>query len=676
MRRVLVLVSAFLLLASGEAKSDVLTVDSFVRMVKCTDPQIAPDGKKVAFVASVPDIDANRSDTDIWLVSINGGEPLRLTSGEGADYHPRWSPDGRTIAFVSTRGGSAQIWTIPVDGGEAVQLTDISTGAHDPMWSPDGKRIAFYSFVYPDCPDDSCNTARQSEKEDNPVKAKVIDRLLYRHWDTWKDGMRNHLFIIDAEGGEAIDLTSLADHDYPPFPWGGSHDYAFSPQGKEICCVSKVVDVETISTNTDLFIIDIESGAMRKLTVNEAADETPSYSPDGRYLAYRAQEVPGFEADRWRLMLYDRRSGEVRSVTDHFDRWVSDYCWSPNSKKIYFAAVDDGHKGLFSLDIKSGKIEKILAQANNASPQVTPDGKTIVFARRSFDFPHSVWKVSTKGKNLGRLSNFNRDVLSSLEINSPEDIRYEGAAGATIQAFLIKPPHFDPSTRYPAIMLIHGGPQSAFIDSWYTNWNAQTFASAGYVIFIPNFHGSDGFGQDFVNAISGDWGGKCFEDIMKGFTYLAGLPFVDPDRIGAAGASYGGYMINWIAGHNDEFTCLISMAGAFNLFSKYGVTEELWFPEWDIGGTPYDNPEGYEKWSPHRFAVNFKTPCMVIHGELDFRVPIGEGLQMFTALQRQGVPSKLVYFPDEGHWVLTPQNIIFYYEQFIGWMDHYLKGMN
>ena len=659
--------------AASTVRADVLTVDAFVRMVRCTGPQVSPDGTRVAFVVSTPDLEKNRNKSDIWLVSMKGGEPKRLTTSEGADYSPRWSPDGKRIAFVSTRGGSAQVWSIPVTGGEAVRITDISTGAHDPIWSPDGKLIAFHSFIHPECATDSCNTAVAAEREENAVKAKVIDHLLYRHWNSWKDGKRNHLFVVAAEDGEPRDLTAGIEADFPPFPWGGSHDYVFSPDGTEICCVSRNAEIEAISTNTDIFAIDLGAGARRLVTTNEAADESPTYSPDGRYLAYRTQTVPGFEADRWRLVLLDRASGERRVVTEDFDRWVMDYCWSPDSKKIYFTAGDNGHKGLFALEIKNGRIKKLLGKGNNGSLQVTPDGKWIVFERRSFDFPHSIWKIRTNGDDLALLTHFNEETFRNIEMKSAEDVRYEGAEGAEIQAFLIKPPGFDPEKVYPAIMMIHGGPQSAFIDHWYTNWNMQTFAAAGYVIFIPNFHGSDGFGQEFVNAISEDWGGRCYEDILKGFDHLASLPYVDGDRIGAAGASYGGYMVNWIAGHTDRFRALVSMAGAFNLISKYGVTEELWFPEWDFGGTPYDNLEGYERWSPHRFAANFKTPTLVVHGELDFRVPVGEGLQMFTALQRQGVPSKLLYFPDEGHWVLKPQNNRFYYEQFIDWMDGYLK---
>ena len=659
--------------AGSPAAAGVLTVDRFVRMTRCSDPQISPDGRTVAFTVSVPDFEANRNRTDIWLLPVRGGEPMRLTTSDGADFHPRWSPDGGRIAFVSTRDGAPQIYTISMSGGEAVRLTDLSTGAHDPVWSPDGARIAFYSFVYPDCPDDSCNASRIAEREEDPVKAKVIDHLLYRHWDSWKDGKRNHLFVVDVEGGKTVDLTAMEDHDYPPFPWGGSGDYAFSPDGREICCVAKVVEMEAASTNTDLFLIDLDSRRIRRLTTNEAADESPSYSSDGRFITYRAQERPGFEADRWRLMRRERESGETTELADGFDGWVSEYCWSPDMKKIYFTSDDDGHRALVSLDVKKGQIRKILAAANNASPRVTPDGKRIVLVRRSFDFPHSIWKISNTGKGLRRLSNFNQDVFADIELNPVDNVRYEGAEGASIQAFIVKPPGFDPAKRYPAIVLVHGGPQSAFIDSWFTNWNVQTFAAAGYVIFIPNFHGSTGFGQDFVDAISRDWGGRCYVDIMEGVDYLASLDYVDPERIGASGASFGGYMVNWIAGHTDRFACLISMAGAFNLISKYGVTEELWFPEWDLGGTPYENPKGYEQWSPHRFANKFKTPCMVVHGENDFRVPVGEGLQMFTALQRRGVPSKLLYFPDEGHWVLKPRNIVFYYEQFIDWMDSYLK---
>jgi dipeptidyl aminopeptidase/acylaminoacyl peptidase len=673
MNRFAILAVVAILMVGAQPSADELTTQAFVSMVKCTDPQISPDGSRVAFVATVPDAAANKSNSDIWIVPIGGGAPRQLTASDGADYHPRWSPDGRTIAFVSTRGGSAQIWTIPSDGGEATQLTDISTGAFDPIWSPGGQTIAFYSFVYPDCPNDSCNSARERAKEENPVKAKVIDALLFRHWDTWKDGKRNHLFIADVRTGTFEDMTPLRDHDYPPFPWGGSADYAFSPDGTELCCVAKEAVMEAVSTNTDLFVIDLNSRLIRKITTNEAADETPSYSPDGRYIAYRAQQVPGFESDRWRLVLLDRATGQREVLTDSFDRWVTEYAWSPDSKRIYFTAGDAGHKPLFSLEVSSGKIEKIVAKSNTMTPVVAAGGKTIVFARAGHDFPHSIWAVSSDGKSLRVLADFNREAFSKIELNPSEEVRYRGAEGAEIQAFIIRPPGFDPARRYPAIMLIHGGPQSAFIDSWYTNWNAQTFAAAGYVIFIPNFHGSDGFGQAFVNAISGDWGGRCFEDIMKGLDYLTSLPYVDPGRVGAAGASYGGYMINWIAGHTDRFACLVSMEGTFNTTSSYGTTEELWFPEWEFRGTPWDNPELYQKWSPDRFAKNFKTPCLVVHNQLDYRVELGEGLQMFTALQRQGVPSRFLYFPDEGHWILKPANNKFYYDQFIGWMDAHLK---
>jgi len=667
---IIVISSASLAAAEG---GEALTVEKFASMTRCSDPQISPDGKRIAFVVSVPDIEANRNRTHIWIAPLDDGDPKKYISGQGADFHPRWSPGGDRIAFVSTRSGASQIWIIPATGGEAVQLTDISTGAHDPVWSPDGSTIAFYSFVHPDCPDDSCNVAREKAIDDDPVKARVIDHLLYRHWDTWKDGKRNHLFIVDVKSGETRDLTTGIDRDFPPFPWGGSGDYAFSPDGKEICCVSRTGAMEAVSTDTELFVIDLGTGEMKQLGGNPAADESPAYSPDGRWLAWRAQAVPGFESDRWRIMLMDRKNGETRELTADLDRWVTEFVWGPRSKKIYFAAGDEGHKPVFSLDVKKGKLTKLVDRSNNFQLRISPNGRTIVFVRNSFDYPHSIWRTGAKGGEPMRVSSFNQPVLTKLGINPAEDIRYAGADGAMIQAFLIKPPGFDPSRRYPAIMLIHGGPQSAFIDMWLTNWNAQTFASAGYVIFIPNFHGSDGFGQEFVNSISRDWAGKCYEDIMKGLDWLADRDYVDPERIGAAGASYGGYMVNWIAGHTDRFGALISMAGAFNLASKYGVTEELWFPEWDLGGTPWDNPEDYEKFSPHNYAAAFSTPTLVVHGEHDYRVPVGEGLQMFTALQRQGVPSKLVYFPDEGHWILKPKNNIFYYGQFLEWMDLYLK---
>jgi len=330
--RVVALVALLSALAGSAAGTGILTVDRFVGMVRCSDPQLSPDGSLVAFVVSTPDAAANRSGTDIWLERTAGGEPVRLTNSPGADYHPRWSPDGRHIAFVSMRSGSAQVWILPVAGGEARQLTHISSGANDPVWSPDGRRIAFYSAVYPDCATDSCNAARAEAAEANPVKARVYTALLYRHWNEWRSGTRNHLFVADAETGVFEDLTAGRDFDYPTFPFGGSAEYAFSPDGREICVSAKEAAVEAISTNTDLFVIDLAGRGMRKITTNEAADETPAYSPDGRWLAWRAQSLPGFESDRWRLMLLDRKTGEARSVTEDFDRWVSDYCWTPDSR--------------------------------------------------------------------------------------------------------------------------------------------------------------------------------------------------------------------------------------------------------------------------------------------------------------------------------------------------------
>lgn len=666
------IVTALLLLAAGAAAADVLTVDRFIQMTRCGDPHIAPDGRRVAFTVSVPDVEANRNRTHIWLSNPRGGDLRQLTAGEGSDFHPRWSPDGSRIAFVSTRDGSPQIWTIPVDGGEARRVTELSTGAHDPVWSPCGRFLLFYSFVYPDCPDDSCNAARERAKEEDPVKARIIDGLLYRHWDTWKEGRRNHLFIVEAGGGEPRDLVPGEDHDIPGFPWGGSGSYAFSPDGREIACAAKRVEHEAISTNYDIFRIDPAGGPIRRVTEGEGADQSPAYSPDGRWLAWRSQETPGFEADRWRLMLRDRETGETRDLTAGFDRWVNEFRWAPDSRRIFFTGGDNGYNALFSIDVSSGRIRKLVATGTNGSLDVSPDGTRLVLVRRSFSFPHSIWTVRANGNDLERVTSFNEPVLSELEMNDVESVVYEGAGGTPIQAFLIRPPGFDPDRAWPAIVMVHGGPQSAFADSWYTNWNAQTFAAAGYVVFIPNFRGSDGFGQEFVNEISLDWGGKAYEDIMLGLDWLTAKPWIDAGRVGAAGASFGGYMVNWIAGHTDRFAAFVSMAGAFNLVSKTGVTEELWFPEWDFGGTPYERPELYEKWSPHRFASNFSTPTLVVHGELDFRVPVGEGLQMFTALQRQGVPSRLLYFPDEGHWVLKPRNNELYYREFLDWMERWL----
>jgi len=666
---------AFLLFASlawGQPPRP-FTFDDLISIQRVSDPQVSPDGRWVAYVVTVTDKTKNTRNSDIWLVPIEGGMPRQLTNSEKSDDTPRWSPDGEKIAFVSTRDGQSQIWMIDVEGGEAKKITALSTGASGVIWSPDGKYLAFVSDIYPDCRDDDCNRQRNEAREASPVKARVLDRLLYRHWNTWREGKRRHLFVVPATGGKPWDLTPGEDYDVPPFALGGPGEYAFSPDGQEVCFVRNTDKVEAISTNNDLWTVPTTGGPAKRITTNPAADNSPLYSPDGRYIAYRAQFRAGFESDRWRLMLYDRHRGQHINLTENFDRSPEGFVWSPDSKTIYFTAEDEGYSPVFAISVAGGPPKPIIDKSFQSDVQITPNGRTLVFARQSLERPVEIYRASVDGQNVVQLTHTNDALLDGIAMSRPEYAWYTGAAGAKIQTWILKPPGFEATKKYPMLLLVHGGPQSAWNDVFHYRWNAQVFAGAGYVVLMPNPRGSTGFGQKFIDEISGDWGGKVYEDLMKGVDYALTLGYVDKERLGAAGASYGGYMINWIEGHTDRFKAVVSHAGAFNLTSKYGATEELWFPEWEFKGTPWTNKALYEKWSPHNFVQNFKTPCLVTHGELDFRVPIGEGLQMFTALQRMNVPSKMLYFPDEGHWILKPQNSEFWYKSVLQWFDQWLK---
>ncbi|HKR00574.1 MAG TPA: S9 family peptidase, partial [Pyrinomonadaceae bacterium] len=526
--------------------------------------------------------------------------------------------------------------------------------------------------------DDACNQKRDKDAEEGKVKARTIDRLLYRHWTAWKDGKRTHVFVVSVDNGDTTDLTP-GDWDAPPFSLGGQTDYAFAPDSKKLAFVRNTDKVEAISTNNDVFVLPVTGGEPTRITAtNLGADSSPVFSPDGRYIAYRSQARAGFEADVWKLTLYDRESGKSRVLGEKFDFQVDSFTFTPDSKKIYFTAGERGLAPVYSISVNGGEVTKVIPDGSNGDVQVSADGRTLVFTRSSAMMPSEIFRANADGSGVTRVTHANDAFLSGFNLNPAESVTWKGAGGTSIHGFVVKPANFTPTKKWPLVVLIHGGPQSAFNDSWGYRWNPQVFASAGYVVFMPNPRGSTGYGQKFVDEISGDWGGKAFVDIMNGVAHvISSNDFIDRNRVGAAGASYGGYMINWIEGHNDDkrfqFKVLVSHDGVFNLTSMYGATEELWFTDWEFKGTPWTNPAMYEKWSPHMFVKNFKTPMLVIHGELDYRVPVGEGLQLFTALQRMNVDSKLLYFPDEGHWVLKPQNSEFWYTTVLDWLGKYLK---
>ena len=647
------------------------TIEDMMKVRRVADPRVSPDGNSVAFTIGDVNFDGNRVVNHIYVVSLAGGSPKQLTSGDKSASAPRWSPDGKKIAYTT----GSQIWVMDSDGDNDKQVTRISTGAAGPVWSPDGKWIAFTSDVYPDCRDDDCNKRKDEAAEANKVKAHVTERLLFRHWDEWRDVKRTHLFVVPSSGGVAREITA-GDFDSPPYAAASGVDYAFSPDSTEIAFIRNPDKVEAISTNSDIYLVKLSGGAARNITVaNRGYDASPVYTRDGKYILYRSQLTPGFEADRWRLMRFDRATGTRTEVTRGFDLQVEEMAQSADGTSVYFTAGERGHHPIYKVALAGGRAEKVAGDVFATGLQVASDD-TLVFASSSIAAPPEIYRGNAG--SVIPLTRINKDLVDSHGLRGAEEMEWTGALGKKIHGFVVKPFDFDASKKYPLMVLIHGGPQSAWNDSWSYRWNPRVFADAGYVVFAPNPRGSTGYGQQFVNEISGDWAGKVYTDLMNGVAEVVRRnKFIDKNRIGAAGASYGGYMINWIEGHNNDprahFKVLVSHDGVYNLTSMYGGTEELWFTDWEFKGTPWTNKAMYERWSPHNFVNNFKTPMLVIHGELDYRVPISEGMQLFTALQRKGVDSKLVVFPDEGHWVLKPQNSQFWYHTVLGWVDKYLK---
>jgi dipeptidyl aminopeptidase/acylaminoacyl peptidase len=648
---------AFLLAAPATAGT--FTATEMMKLKRLADPAVSPDGKWVAYEATDVALPSGDRNKDVYLAPVAGGEPRRLTSHPKSDGRPRFSPDGKRLAFLSTRDGSSQVYVLDLLGGEPVKATSLPNGADSYVWIDDQTVLAT-SDVRPDGKDEPSP----------PSSARVYDRLFVRHWDTWEDGKRTHLFAVPLEGAAIRDLTP-GDRDTPPFSLGGPDDYGVSPDGKEVCFSRNDDKIPAASTNADLFVVPVGGGEPKRIASHPGYDGSCRYSPDGTTIAFRAQMRAGYESDRWQLMVYDRKGGAVRNLTEAFDRHVGEPAWSADSKTLYFSAEDEARAPIYSVPAAGGPVKSLVSGGTFGDVRVA--GNTLVFTKVSLTHPIEIYRASAAGTGLAAVTKVNDAFLAGFKLQPGESVTYTGAAGKPVQAWIVKPASFDSAKKYPLLVLIHGGPQGAWEDGWSFRWNAQVFANAGYVVFMPNPRGSTGFGQEFIDDINADWGGRCYEDILKGTDHAEALPYVEKGRTVAAGASFGGYMVNWIAGHTDRYRALVSHDGLFDLASMHSSTEELWFPQWEFRGAPWDNPEMYARWTPSAHVKGFKTPTLVVHGELDYRVPLEQGLGMFTALQLQGVPSRLVTFPDENHWVLKPVNSLRWYVEVLGWLDQWAK---
>jgi len=671
---ILLLLSTLPMLGSDETHP--FSIHDMLAMQRIADPQVSPDGKLAVFVLRSTDLENDRGRTDLWLIGTDGSGLRQLTTHPDSDGNPRWAPDGQVIWFLSSRSGSSQVWKIRLDGGEAMQAADLPLDAGSLAVSPDGKRLAVSMEVFPDCQSLQCTRDRLDKDAERKSSGQVYDQLFIRHWDTWKDGRRSHLISLPAQGGDAVDVMQSMDADTPSKPFGGPEEYAFTPDSQSLVFTARNAGKqEPWSTNFDLFAAPADgSSPPRNLTAeNKAWDTQPVFSPDGSTLAYLAMQRAGFEADRFRIVLMDWPNGERRVLTEDWDRSPGGIAWSADGGHLYASAQNLGQRSLFAIDAASGAVKTLLKDGYNSTP--APAGDRLLFGRDHLRSPVELYSLDPEGGDLKAVTHINDQRVAQAQMGDFEQFSFAGWNGEKVYGYVVQPADFDPSAQYPVAFLIHGGPQGSFGNHFHYRWNPQAYSGAGYAAVMIDFHGSTGYGQDFQDSIRGDWGGKPLEDLQKGLdAALAKYSWLDGERVAALGASYGGYMINWIAGNwPGRFKCLVNHDGLFDMQMMYYVTEELWFPEWEHGGPYYENPQGHERHNPANHVTNWKTPMLVVHGLLDHRVPLGQGIATFTALQRQGVPSRFLYFPDENHWVLSPNNGIQWHEEVLGWLDKWTK---
>ena len=770
MRRALlfaVLISTVSPFSLGQAKRP-MTFDDMMAMKRLGETAVSPDGQWLAYSVTTVDLAENTKTPELWLKKIAGGDPIKLAAGQAGDSDPAFSPDGHSVLWVSGRENGQQIWLADFDPETGAtsnprRLTNIATEADSPKWSPDGRFIAFTSAVYPDCPaitsadfgtGNKCNADRDKALADSKVKAQIWTQLLYRHWNHYTGEKRKHIFLVSVESGATRDLNPGDPHDVPPFSLDDSScGCDISPDGKELAFTENPDPVPAISTSAQIYTLDLTDPASKPVKVSTSAggNFNPAYSPDGKYLAWRSQARAGYESDKFRLMLYDREKKTSEDILSsaivfdprprpaHFDLWVDEFAWGEKSNLIYFTSTDAGESPIYSISLEPVPADVEMALHEDAVGQgratLAGEGRHVVHRqldrygkiRGEWSEIHGIW-VNHQFRFIGNLmrvdmpsevalgdpldindtsqtaivtfgnpssvqnttkatyeptlvTHLNDALLAQLDLPKMDSFWFTAKDGTKLQGFLIRPPGFDPAKKYPLKFLIHGGPQGAWGDDWSYRWNAELFAANGYVVVMINPRGSVGYGQAMVDGVNGDWGGKPYTDLMTGLDYAEQrYPFIDKTRECALGASYGGYMANWILGHTNRFKCIVSHDGMFNAESAFGSTEEDWFNIWEFKGHPWDyygrpddqNP--FRKWSPSYYAKDFKTPTLVIHSQLDYRLDLSEGLQLFDTLQLEGVPSKMLYFPDEGHWVLKPQNSELWWKTVNDWVDEWTKS--
>jgi dipeptidyl aminopeptidase/acylaminoacyl peptidase len=679
MRQAVMLGWAILLWGSaiaGDVDKHPFTVNDLMSIKQISDPQISPSGEYLVFVVRTVDLETNCGRSDLWLMQSDGSGLKQLTTHPENDSSPRWSPDGKWIYFLSSRTETSQVYKIAPHEGKAVPVTKLPLDVGNLVVSPLGTHIAFTMEVFPGS---TCKKTKEKLDEIKKRKAsgRVYDTVFVRHWNTWEDGRRSHVFVMAVDENKPDDVMTDMDADSPSVPFGGAKEITFTPDGRNLLFTARNVGrIEPWSTNFDLFIAPID-GSQKPESItskNLAWDSTPTFSPDGKTLAYLAMSRPGYESDRFRILLRDRQTGKEQVLAPEWDRSPSDICWANDSKMLFATAMNTGQQSLYAIDIATGKVSLVVRNGRVNSPSIY--GNRIFFGLCNLKNPVEIHSVLADGSGLRKLTNLNEGMLGTIQMGDYEQFKFPGWNGEPVYAYVVKPAEFDPSKKYPVAFLIHGGPQGSFSNTFHYRWNPQIQAGAGYAAVMVDFHGSVGYGQKFCDSIRGDWGGKPLEDLQKGLAAaLKRYPWMDGSRVGAMGGSFGGYMVNWIAGQwPDRFRCLISHAGNLDERMAYFDTEELWFPEWDHIGTPWTNPESYEKHNPVSYVQSWKTPMLIIHGALDFRVVDTQGLSVFNACQRLGIPSKLLYYPDEGHWIQKPHNAIQWQNTVLDWLDRWLKN--